>query len=193
VRPPAEPPAAQHLEAEAEPQDLASLNQRWKAAVIDLAIPIALIWAGIRIGGVHLDVWSHGSQNPIDFFVSLFSIVVSAGVALLPYLIVTTIYTARSSQSIGKRLVGIRIDRVEGGRASSSKIALRNYAVAIGALAVSFLLGTVYSGGFLQYTYIVWLLVIAVDVAPIFGEARRCIHDYVAGTVVVVAPDLRTS
>jgi uncharacterized RDD family membrane protein YckC len=79
----------------------------------------------------------------------------------------------RTGQSIGKRLLKIQVVRVDGRRAGAPRVALlRNVAPAI--------IG--------QVPVVGWLVGI-VNVFMLFGEERRCVHDYIAGTVVVDAPE----
>jgi uncharacterized RDD family membrane protein YckC len=78
---------------------------------------------------------------------------------------------ATSGQSLGKRIVGIKVVRVDGSPAGfGAAVAMRAWLPGvIGAIP--------YIGGFFSL----------VDVCMIFGEERRCLHDQMAGTKVVVA------
>lgn len=77
----------------------------------------------------------------------------------------------RNAQTIGKKLIGIKIARKDGSRASLSRIFwLRGVVNALPGLI----------------PYIGWLYGL-VDVLFIFGQPRRCIHDYIADTVVIKA------
>ena len=73
-------------------------------------------------------------------------------------------------QTIGKRVLNIKIVRKDGSRASLGRI---------------FWLRIVLNGiiGWIPYLRIYGL----VDVLFIFSESRRCIHDYIADTIVVTA------
>jgi uncharacterized RDD family membrane protein YckC len=84
---------------------------------------------------------------------------------------VTTVLVYRNAQTIGKRLLGIKVARTDGSRASLARIFWLRY-----------LLNTVISmvpllGG----------LYVIVDILMIFGEQRRCCHDYIADTIVIRA------
>jgi len=91
-------------------------------------------------------------------------------VALLIWCVVTAWLVANNGQSIGKRLVGIKIVRTDGSRASLARI---------------FLLRNVVSGlpNLLPYLGLLYQLII--DPIFIFQDSRRCLHDMIADTIVV--------
>src|SRR5262245_16726285 len=76
-----------------------------------------------------------------------------------------------NGQSIGKKLLGIKVVRVDGSRASAARIIfLRNGVVGlIGAIPY---IGMIFS---------------FVDALFIFSDDRRCLHDRIADTIVVQA------
>jgi uncharacterized RDD family membrane protein YckC len=81
------------------------------------------------------------------------------------------VFVYRNGQTIGKKLVGIKVARTDGSRATLGRIFWLRY-----------LLNTVITlvpglGG----------LYALVDILMIFGEARRCCHDYIADTIVIRA------
>jgi uncharacterized RDD family membrane protein YckC len=85
--------------------------------------------------------------------------------------VVTAVLVHRNAQTIGKKLVGIKVARTDGSRASLGRIFwLRN--VVNGLVNIVPFVGMFY-----------WL----VDSLMIFGEARRCCHDYIADTIVIRA------
>jgi uncharacterized RDD family membrane protein YckC len=77
---------------------------------------------------------------------------------------------ARYRASIGKRVLGIRMARSDGSEAGLARLVfLRGLARCI-------------------VTSIPYLnLLIVIDLAFIFGKRRRCLHDYIADTIVVKA------
>ena len=77
----------------------------------------------------------------------------------------------RSSQTIGKIALNLRIVRPDGSRAGFARTFLLR-GVVVGALGFIPRLG-------------MWL--IAGECLLIFGPARRCLHDYLADTIVVTA------
>jgi uncharacterized RDD family membrane protein YckC len=85
-------------------------------------------------------------------------------IALIAY---TIVLVARNGQTIGKKLLNIKVVRSDGSKASLGRIFwLRN--------VVNGLLGIIPFYGL-------------VDALFIFGEARQCVHDKIADTIVVVA------
>ncbi len=77
----------------------------------------------------------------------------------------------RHGQSLGKRLVGVRIVRRDGSRASLGRIVgLRIIPVAI-----------------LRYVPIIGPILGLTDALLIFRDSRRCLHDDIADTAVVKA------
>lgn len=91
-------------------------------------------------------------------------------VAFLTWCVITAWLVANNGQSIGKRLVGIKIVRTDGSRASLARI---------------FLLRNVVSGlpNLLPYLGLLYQLII--DPIFIFQDSRRCLHDMIADTIVV--------
>ena len=83
----------------------------------------------------------------------------------------TAVLVHRDGQTIGKKLVDIKIVRADGSRATLARIFWLRYLIS------SLLMRIPGVGAFYAL----------VDVLLIFGEARRCCHDYIADTVVVRA------
>jgi uncharacterized RDD family membrane protein YckC len=79
----------------------------------------------------------------------------------------TILFVARNGQTIGKKLLGIKVVRSDGSKASLGRIFwLRN--------VVNTVLGFIPLYGI-------------VDLLLIFGEARQCVHDKIADTIVIKA------
>ncbi|MFO7304242.1 MAG: RDD family protein [Gammaproteobacteria bacterium] len=92
-------------------------------------------------------------------------------VAAIAWAIITTILVYRNGQTIGKKLVGIKVVRSDGSRASLARIFwLRN--------VVNML------PSFVPY---LGMLYFFIDHAFIFDDKRQCIHDKIADTIVVMA------
>lgn len=93
--------------------------------------------------------------------------VLFVGLLILGWFAVVQIGHARSGRSIGKKGQGIRVVRSDGSPASLWRILiLRNLIIS----AIGSVVG----------------LVSLVDSLLIFGERRRCLHDYLADTVVII-------
>lgn len=78
---------------------------------------------------------------------------------------------ARNGQTIGKKLLGIKVVRVDGSPVTLFRVFFLRY-VCNTFLALIPLIGVLYS---------------LVDHLMIFGEKRRCAHDYIADTIVIKA------
>jgi uncharacterized RDD family membrane protein YckC len=88
-------------------------------------------------------------------------------VGFIAWIWLTILFVSRNGQSIGKKMLGIKVVRSDGSRASLGRIFwLRN--------AVNTVLAFVPLYGL-------------VDILLIFGEARQCVHDKIADTIVIKA------
>lgn len=110
-----------------------------------------------------LQIWWQFAQTGAWFYVGvLWSLLI---LAVNLYLMYTY------GQSIGKRLVGIKMVRPDGTRASLLRLFLVRY---VANTAITMVPG---AGG----------LYSLVDILMIFGKERRCVHDYLADTIVIDA------
>lgn len=137
---------------------LADVGTRFVANLVDvLAVYAPFIIAAIGLG------LTDGSP--------MAGVVVASGggFALMAMLGVQLYFCANYSQSIGKRLLGIKVVRLDGSPASLGRVILLRNLVPqmIGSLCGIFGI---------------------VDALLIFGDQRRCLHDYFADTIVVKLP-----
>jgi uncharacterized RDD family membrane protein YckC len=144
------------------PAPHAERSTRLVAAILDGLIGAILIYTPLLFGGVF--TFSNGKFNPA-------AILGGAGLlALLGFVIwcvITYVLVKRNGQTIGKKMLGIKVVRTDGSRASVGRIFwLRNF--------VNGILGVIPLYGL-------------VDILLIFGEPRRCVHDKLADTIVVKA------
>jgi uncharacterized RDD family membrane protein YckC len=149
--------------------ELAGRGTRLAAAFLDGLIMIAIIVPIQLVAGVY-ENFPQVRQDPVETVLwSLGGFVLWLGVNGYPL--------AKHSQSIGKRIFGIRIVNFDDDeRASFSKIVLRRVLPVqiVGSIPV---LGSV---------------IVLIDAVLIFQKDRRCIHDHIARTrVVVVNPSRR--
>jgi len=139
---------------------LADPSARLAAAAIDVilpAVPIAILLPlGIGVSSpalVHASSWGGWALSAILFVVDL-------------------VLLHRYGQTIGKRVMGLRIVRTDGSRASLGRIFWARM-IAPGVLATIPLLGWIFE---------------LVDLLTIFAVDRRTLHDRMADTIVI---DLR--
>jgi len=163
---PYQPPEADELESNARVTDssprLASLTQRFLASLIDSVLGVALVAPLQYKFGVFARLSAKTSLG-------LGELVLWAAVYFGFWLVENGYFLVRNSQTIGKRLLGIRIESIAGGRASLSKI------VFLRTLPFSCIANIPAVGG----------AMILADTLLIFRKDRRCLHDHFAGTQVV--------
>lgn len=142
--------------------------------------PLATRWA--RLGAVLIDgllllalMWVLSMVTPWTPFKmpdpgeALSTKVVNAVLGMLLFLAVNGYLLLRHGQTVGKKIVGLRIVRPNGERVSPGRLLGGRYLVG-GALSALPTVGPVYN---------------LVDALFIFRESRRCLHDSIADTIVV--------
>lgn len=165
---PYQPPRADQDAVVAEPASeagsrLATRSQRWWAAFIDTLISLAILTPLQFKFGLFRNF--PNIQKPTPTENAIWGLV---GFAVL--CLVHGYFLFKYSQSVGKRLLKIRVENVsDGTRASGLKLLLLR-ALPIGVVSQIPVVGP-------------WLGL--VDVVFIFRRDQRCLHDYIAGTVVV--------
>ncbi len=157
--------------ADLNDRKLAGRGARLVAVILDgliVGVPLALL-IGVAL---YLDEKNRpaGSGGVGPLSIAAFIV---AGVGMLAYLAITLMWLSRYGQTVGKRLLKIRIERVDGTRASLGRLILLR-------AGITGLLGAIPVFG---------ALISLIDSLMIFGEARRCLHDRIADTVVVEARD----
>lgn len=141
--------------------ELAGRGQRLGAAIIDALIGIVLavpIWMILGLS----DYMAQGIEPP--FAVMLASIVLG-----FVFFIVVHGYFLRQGQTVGKKLLGIRITDLDDNLVSFWRLIGWRYA----PLSASMIIPVV--GNFLPL----------IDSLFVFRSDRRCIHDLIAGTKVI--------
>jgi uncharacterized RDD family membrane protein YckC len=96
--------------------------------------------------------------------------------------LITLLY--RYGQTIGKKFLGIRVVRMDGGRVTFARFFFLRGAVLAIARAI---VGGIALALHIKYGNFAGYLVTLVDALLIFGTASRCLHDLVADTRVVTA------
>lgn len=140
--------------------ELAGRGERFLAVFVDGLTATPIYVAAFFVYSASL------RQETPSALASLFVVLYGLGL-----LIVNLVLVSRNAQSIGKKLLGIKVSRKDGSRASLGRIFwMRNVVNALPAL-IPFV-GGLYG---------------LIDILFIFGEPRRCLHDYIADTVVIKA------
>jgi uncharacterized RDD family membrane protein YckC len=125
------------------------------------------------------------------------------GGGAVAYGLVQAILIARTGQSVGKRMLGLRIVRPGGSLPGFARgVLLRSWLFILPFVATSLVLEVAwpllaseieFHPFFLMLLVNLGYAVQAIDPAFIVGRARRCLHDRVAGTDVVHAAAWRPS
>jgi uncharacterized RDD family membrane protein YckC len=130
-------------------------------------------------------------------------LVVANAFAAVVYGLVQAVLITRTGQSLGKRMLGLRIVRPDGTLPGFARgVLLRSWLFLLPYAAVNLALPELWflfadEFGFtpLLMTLLTYLGYAAQAIDPLFilGGARRCLHDHVAGTDVVHAATWRPS
>lgn len=145
--------------------ELAGRGTRFGAALLDGLIGFVFVVPAAI--GANFDAMAAG-----NFYGAFSAVGLALGaVGLLALLGITTYLVHKNGQTIGKKLLGIKVVRTDYSRASLGRIFwLRN--VVNGIPGVIPFVGNVYG---------------LVDHLFIFGDRRQCVHDKIADTLVVRA------
>ena len=146
-------------------QNLASLNQRWFAFLIDEILMLPLI--GLMLLEKNKDMVNH----PLFPLLAILG-VVSVGLSFYSLVLLIT-----EGQTIGKRLMKIRIVRLDTGKNGGflTNVVIRGF--------FGFAMELVKSLGLAHLGSAIFLA----DTLFIFRKDRRCLHDFIATTRVVKA------
>ncbi|MGO9935461.1 MAG: RDD family protein [Steroidobacteraceae bacterium] len=169
------PPKSEVADVVPDDDIKASRGSRLGAAIIDnlilfipmipayvLAMPL-LVRAGAGAQRNAFAAWAVIASTGTWFYVGLLCAVI--------VLIINGIFAYQNGQSIAKKWLGIKDVRTDGSRVSFARIFwLRN--VLNSAISLTPMIGSLYG---------------LIDVLFIFGPAKRCVHDYIADTIVVRA------
>ncbi len=153
---------------------LASRLSRLGAAILDSIIVGALIYTPLIVTGALGAGMASAMRegNPLAFWSVFFT---GAGavscVLFIVWAVVTFRFVAANGQTIAKKLIGIKVVRSDGSRATVARIFwLRNVVNTLITLIP--IIGSLYA---------------LVDALFIFTERKQCLHDRIADTIVVDA------
>jgi len=158
---PPQAPVRDILPGDAAGQQLASRGRRFLAAMCDIGIELSATW--LLAEYTPIDLW-------LDDDASLWSL--QAGIACGGFLLFLALHgalLARRGQTLGKVLLGIHIALPNGQPVPLGQLIGLRYAVP----------------ALLNIVPAVGLAFILIDSLFIFRASRRCLHDSIAGTVVL--------
>lgn len=148
---------------------LASRGARLGAALLDGLIAVMVVYVPVIVAAGPENVFTPSYDINYAVLVQEGGAVGLAGLLLLAG--VTAWLVHRNGQSIGKKLVGIKVVRSDSSRATLGRIFLvRNLPFMV--------------VGFIPY---LGMFVSLVDALLVFRASRQCLHDQVAGTIVIDA------
>ena len=147
---------------------LADRGTRLGAAILDSIAFFAMVYAPFLVfymlTGYAFSSMGNATMGP-DQVMGMG--LASAGVGFVIWCAITVRFIRQNGQSIGKRILGIKVVRRDGTAISFARLFwLRNFVTWIISLVPLFSI---------------------VDSLFIFGESRQCLHDKIADTIVVVA------
>jgi uncharacterized RDD family membrane protein YckC len=169
------PPAAEVADVAVVPGHIerASRLSRLGAVILDSIVGGLLVYVPMMIGFVIAgSPFTVSSPQTVEANPQMFLIPLGlAAIGAMVWAGLTIWYVLANGQTIGKKIVGIKVVRADGTRASFPRILfLRN---GINTLV-----------GFIPFVGIAYAIV---DALFIFREDERCIHDLLADTIVVQA------
>jgi len=160
----------------------ATRGSRFLAYLVDISPGIVLGVVGVIVAIVMVPGFLTGHFDPSrGGLASLGILFFLIAIVAIGWTIWTIVLLYKYGQTIGKKVLGIRVVRMDGSRVSFARFFfLRGLPiVVIGAVAggVSGALHLRYAGNSVQL----------IDCLLIFGAAHRCLHDLIADTRVVTA------
>ena len=153
---------------------LAERGTRLGASMID-GLVMLLLFASAMVAGMVLgDLGGTADATPPAILVwaeahPVVSQIVWGIAGLLVFFAVNGYWLHTRGQSVGKRLLNIRIVRSTGERATFSRIIFARY-LPTQAVGMFPMIGMLYA---------------LIDILFIFGDSRQCLHDRIADTIVV--------
>ena len=147
--------------------ELAGRGTRLAASILDGLFYLAFMLPGILV--MLLGMENPGAANGMEAFAGAGGLLIAAG--FIVWAIITVRLVADNGWTLGKRACSIRVVRSDGSDASLGRIFFHRNVI-INLLGMIPLAGAFISIG---------------NILFIFGEARRCLHDRIADTIVVQA------
>jgi uncharacterized RDD family membrane protein YckC len=168
---PYRPPTATVAEAGTVGPAPAGRGERLGAVLLDGLIFALMVYTPLLVAGASAVVTAIATRQPLVWVAGMFIGVGVAGVMFLVWVVLTIIFVNRNGQTIAKKIIGIKVVRKDGSRAGLGRIFwLRNVVNMLPSMIPIF--GALYG---------------LVDALFIFGDARQCVHDKIADTIVVRA------
>jgi uncharacterized RDD family membrane protein YckC len=164
------PPKAQVADVDASgDMQLAGRGWRLLAYILDSVILGAIVYTPLIVTGALGAAMTAAvqSNDPVAFYGALATGGIFSAIGFVAWAVVTTILVAKNGQTIAKKLLGIKVVRADGSRASLGRIFwLRNVVNALLNILPFYFL---------------------IDALFIFSDRHQTLHDKIADTIVVTA------
>lgn len=156
--------------------------QRFLAVLVDMGVSFVFALVIVAIVAATVGLGSLGRGDLGAAFAGVMGIVALVMLGALAWGVYNLVLVYRYGQVFGKRVMGIRVVRTDGSRASLARIIFARWGILwVIAMVVSIPLG-------LMKLNPVWLdALYLVDVLLIFRASRLCLHDHLGDTRVVTA------
>ena len=155
------PPLAEVADIALAGPEQARRSTRLVAAIVDTIILSAVFWA----------VFFQQFEKVIDPAAGLWVLPLFTLGSFVMFILINGFLLAKHGQTIGKKLLGLRIVRSDGSPASLARLAGLRYGVGFVITAVP-MVGVMYG---------------LVDALFIFRASHKCLHDNIADTIVIKA------
>lgn len=168
------PPTATVADVPATGAVKSSRRARLGAILLDVLIGTLASAPAFAVNfGAMVEAAKTGGSNPFAMYGALYSGVggLLSVLLLLVMVGVITLLVHRNGQTIGKKIVGIKVVRTNGERATLGRIFWLRYLIPT-VISIVPLIGAVFA---------------LVDSLMILGAEKRCLHDMMADTIVIRA------
>ena len=152
---------------------LAGRGSRLGAYLLDQLIALVLILPGLwkLLQPFMKDLEAGNAPTPEELLANIAPALPLLIIPLLAFVIVQVVMLVKNGQTIGKRMLGIRIVKLDGSNPGFTNVIIMR-GILPGLIGGIPMVGPVFS---------------LIDVLLIFREDHRCVHDMIAGTIVVEA------
>jgi uncharacterized RDD family membrane protein YckC len=150
---------------------LAGRGSRLGAYLLDQLIALVLILPGLwkLLQPFMKDLEAGNAPTPEELLANIAPALPLLIIPLLAFVIVQVVMLVKNGQTIGKRMLGIRIVKLDGSNPGFTNVIIMR-GILPGLIGGIPMVGPVFS---------------LIDVLLIFREDHRCVHDMLAGTIVV--------
>jgi len=152
---------------------LAGRGSRLGAYLLDQLIAFVLILPGLwkLLQPFMKDLEAGNAPTPEELLANIAPALPLLIIPLLAFVIVQVVMLVKNGQTIGKKMLGIRIVKLDGSNPSFTNVIIMR-GILPGLIGGIPMVGPAFS---------------LIDVLLIFREDHRCVHDMIAGTIVVKA------